>query len=98
MVQRSDYWKYDDTLRFVVDVTPAQKAALIACFDDLEARGEIVYGVHAAAEALMTCVVQDRTDHHVHFIDGGDGGYARAAKQLKAKLGQGRASVPPSSL
>ena len=34
----------------------------------------------------MTCVVFDRSVNHVHFIDGGDGGYARAAKQLKSKL------------
>jgi hypothetical protein len=27
---------------------------------------------------------------HVHFIDGGDGGYAEAAKQLKAKRAAAR--------
>jgi hypothetical protein len=86
VARNTDYWKYDDTLRFVIDVTPAQKRALVACFDELERKGQIVYGVHAAPEALMTCLVFDRAGRHVHFIDGGDGGYARAAKQLKAKL------------
>ncbi len=86
IVRHSDYWKYDDTLRFVIDVTPAQKVALVACFDAFEARGEIVYGVHAAKEALMTCVVFDRDVNHVHFIDGGNGGYAKAAKSMKSKL------------
>jgi hypothetical protein len=84
--RHSDYWKYDDTLRFVIDVTVEQKAALLACFDRFEQAGEIVYGVHAAPEALMTCVAFDRKADHVHFIDGGDGGYARAAKQLKKKI------------
>ena len=31
---------------------------------------------------------------HVHFIDGGDGGFAVAAKQLKAQLAGGRAAAP----
>jgi hypothetical protein len=84
--KHSDFWKYDDTLRFVIDVTPEQKDHLLACFDGFEKDGEIVYGVHAAPEALMTCVVFDRKADHVHFIDGGDGGYARAAKQLKQKM------------
>ena len=35
---------------------------------------------------LLMDVVFDRKADHVHFIDGGDGGYARAAKQLKHKL------------
>ena len=35
----------------------------------------------------MTCVVPSYKDGtHIHFIDGGDGGYAMAAKQLKAQL------------
>jgi hypothetical protein len=33
----------------------------------------------------MTCLVSSETDGlHVHFIDGGGGGYTRAASQLKA--------------
>jgi hypothetical protein len=64
----------------------AQKEALLACFGGFETRGEIIFGVHAAKEALMTCVVFDRDVNHVHFIDGGDGGYAKAAKRMKEKL------------
>ena len=37
-------------------------------------------------EALMTCLVFDRQNQHVHFIDGGDGGYALAAKELKKRM------------
>ena len=86
VVKHSDYWKYDDTLRFVIDVTPEQEQKLVDLFERYEQRGEIVYGVHAAPEAVMTCVVFDHDLDHVHFIDGGDGGYARAAKVMKQKL------------
>jgi hypothetical protein len=35
--------------------------------------------------ALMTCLVSSETQGlHVHFIDGGGGGYTRAASQMKA--------------
>ena len=35
----------------------------------------------------MTCYVNGLEDgQHIHFIDGGDGGYAVAAKQLKQQL------------
>jgi hypothetical protein len=34
----------------------------------------------------MTCYVRAYAADHVHFVDGADGGYALAAKQLKAQL------------
>ena len=35
--------------------------------------------------ALMTCLVTSETEGlHVHFVDGGGGGYTSAARQLKA--------------
>ena len=44
------------------------------------------YGLHRQSSALMTCIVPSPlTRDHMHFIDGGSGGYAMAASQLKAK-------------
>ena len=35
----------------------------------------------------MTCLVFDLTSaEHVHFIDGADGGFALAARQLKEQI------------
>jgi hypothetical protein len=82
----TDFWKYDDMLRFVIDVTSEQKRALVERFEARLRAGEIVYGVHCAGEALMTCLVFNRVGNHVHFVDGGGGGYALAAAQLKAQL------------
>jgi hypothetical protein len=82
----SDYWKYDDVLRFVIDVSPEQKEKLLGIFDSRRAHGDIAYGVQSSRQALMTCLVFDRTGDHLHFIDGGDGGYALAAKELKRQL------------
>ena len=34
----------------------------------------------------MTCLVFDRNGHHLHFVDGADGGYALAATEFKARM------------
>ena len=35
----------------------------------------------------MTCLVASAVDNqHVHFVDGGDGGYTKAATQMKAQM------------
>lgn len=88
VIENSDFWKFDDMLRFVIDVSPVQKRALLSCLESHHRRGEIYYGVHASHAALMTCLVFDRQGEHVHFMDGDDGGYALAASQLKAQIKQ----------
>jgi hypothetical protein len=43
--------------------------------------------MHVADAALMTCLVFDLAEsRHLHFIDGGDGGFAMAARELKRQL------------
>ncbi len=86
VTRNSDFWKFDDALRFVIDVSAAQKRALSACLESRALKGEVAFGMHSSREALMTCLVFSYAGNHVHFIDGGDGGYAMAAKQLKAQL------------
>jgi len=49
-------------------------------------RGELNYGMHVSDHAVMTCLVTSTEDKHVHFIDGGDGGYTKAATQLKTRM------------
>ena len=47
-------------------------------------KGWIAYGIHPSDSALMTCQFDAFADgKHMHFIDGGNGGYAMAAKGLK---------------
>ncbi|MBS1985587.1 MAG: DUF3095 domain-containing protein [Bdellovibrionales bacterium] len=85
VTEQSDFWKYDDMLRFVVDVSAEQRQVLETKFAARHRAGEIIYGIHSSPRALMTCLVFDRKGQHVHFVDGGDGGYALAAKALKAQ-------------
>jgi hypothetical protein len=90
VVANTDFRKFDETLRLVVDVAPATLDALVA---ELEARreaGEIFFGVHVSKASLMTCAIRAYEGSHVHFVDGADGGYALAAKQLKAQIRSSR--------
>jgi Protein of unknown function (DUF3095) len=91
LVGNSDYQKFDGTLRMVLSSSPAQRATLVAWLDARHRAGELAYGLHIAKEALVTCLIFEREGGHLHFIDGADGGYARAAADLKAQLLSGAA-------
>jgi precorrin-6B methylase 1 len=54
--------------------------------NDLEAQKEVHFGTHRSKESIMSCYVRDRKDQHIHFVDGGDGGYTKAARVLKTKF------------
>ncbi len=83
----TDYRKYDDMLRMVLDVTQDQADAIDAYLHTRFEAGDVIYGTHRADSALMTCVVFSlKQSEHVHFVDGADGGFAMAAVDLKARM------------
>jgi hypothetical protein len=85
VVENSDFRKYDDGLRMILDCTPDLERALEQRLQLAAARKIIRYGLHRQDAAMMTCFTPSalRSDH-VHFIDGARGGYASAATVLKA--------------
>jgi Protein of unknown function (DUF3095) len=92
LVANSDFRKFDEALRMVLDVSVEQLAVIEAELERMRREGHIVYGVHRASSALITCYLRSYSGDHVHFIDGSDGGYALAARQLKTQLAELRAS------
>jgi len=86
ITQNTDFLRFDDMIRLVLDCSDDEVAALRRALDALETEGAIRYGLHTAPHALMTCLVFDLASHaHVHFIDGDEGGFTLAARELKAK-------------
>ena len=87
VVENSDFRKYDDGLRMVLDCTPDLERKLTERLAAAASAGTARYGLHRQDAAMMTCFTPSalRSDH-VHFIDGARGGYASAATALKAAL------------
>jgi hypothetical protein len=86
LVENSDFRKFDGMLRMVMDGSEAQYRDLQDYLEGERREGRLVYGMHKSSEALLTCIVFSYNENHVHFVDGSDGGYALAARGLKAQL------------
>ncbi len=86
----TDYRRFDDTLRLLLDCSEEQAGQIEAALAARAAGGEIEYGLHRSDSALMTCLVFSLEDsRHIHFVDGSDGGFTSAASRMKASRGVG---------
>lgn len=97
LVENSDFRKFDETLRMVLDLSPDELGELRRHLERQRREGLLAYGIHEASSALITCLVRSYEGDHVHFVDGSDGGYALAAKQLKAQLSEWKGPRGPGS-
>ncbi len=85
VVANTDFRKYDDGLRMILDCTEELAAELERQLKDAASQGIVRYGLHRQDAAMMTCFTPSPTrSDHVHFVDGARGGYASAATALKA--------------
>lgn len=85
LIANTDYLKFDEALRMVIDVPGAEMEKILSILEQFRRKKDIFYGTHTSSGALMTCIVMDREGEHIHFIDGADGGYCLAASQLKSQ-------------
>lgn len=82
----TDFCKHDNTVSFVIDCPKDCIATIKGYLDQQQAAGRLRYGMNVSESALMTCLVTAVSGGlHVHFVDGGDGGYTRAAQTMKAR-------------
>ena len=86
LITNTDFKKFDDQLRFVISGTPEQRMELEKYLKKKLDSRQLVYGIHHAPTALITCLIYNYHNQHIHFVDGDNGGYALAAKQLKKQL------------
>ena len=84
LVDNSDFRKFDDSLRMVLDCTPDLADEIERHLKGCAERNVVRYGTHRQSAAMMTCFTPSPSrSNHVHFIDGASGGYAIAASMLK---------------
>lgn len=87
LIDNSDFRKFDDSLRMVLDCTPALADQIEQQLEASAAKGIVRFGTHRQQAAMMTCFTPSpSSSNHVHFIDGALGGYAMAASAMKAAL------------
>lgn len=82
-IRHVDYRKFGDALRFVATGTIDQRMQLYAYLETQFRAKRLIYGLHPSFAAILTCYVKSYQRNHVHFVDGSDGGYAKASQELK---------------
>ncbi|MEX2478026.1 MAG: DUF3095 family protein [Gracilimonas sp.] len=88
LVRHADYKKFGDGLRFVANGTVQQRMDMSAFLDEMFRDKKLVYGIHPSFAAMVTCFVRSYQSNHIHFVDGTDGGYAKASQDLKIRRKQ----------
>jgi hypothetical protein len=88
VITNTDFCKHDETVCLVIDCPPAAVEAIKTYLDEVATPRGIRHGIHVSPTALMTCLVMAPEDSlHVHFVDGGAGGYTSASRGLKSAAG-----------
>ena len=80
-----DFIKYDGQLKFIVCVPDDRKNDFSQELNNLSKHHHFTVGSHWSSRVVITCSV-DSKDGNLHFIDGEDGGFTLASKQLKKLL------------
>lgn len=86
LVDMSDTLVIDGRINTVISGTVKQREQLEMALNDLEQQGIIRYGLFVSKESVMSCYVRSMDESHIHFVDGSEGGYTKAATVLKKKL------------
>ena len=87
VADQSDFRKFDGVLRMTLDSTASERDQLEKMLEIEERAGNLAFGIESAPTAIITCLVGNRTNgDHFHLVDGGSGGYAKAAVVLKARI------------
>ncbi len=86
MVGNTNFKKFDGVLREVISGSKNDRAELETYLQQLYLNYECVYGIHATDSALITCIINNRSGDHLHFVDRSDGGYAAAAEKMKQQI------------
>lgn len=81
LCRNNDYLKLDDYLRMVIDVTHEQRAQIEQRLEMVRHAHGADWGTHFSATSLFTCMVRSQ-QVHLHFVDGSDGGYTAAARDM----------------
>jgi hypothetical protein len=86
LIANADTLTIDGRINTIISGKSEQRKKLLDYLSTKENEGCLVFGHHLSKESIMTCYIENMDAKHIHFIDGSDGGYTEAAKELKQKL------------
>jgi hypothetical protein len=86
VIEFSDTLTFDGRINTIVSGTAENRTELLDYLKKEEQKGLLLYGHHVSSESIMTCYIENLNNKHIHFVDGADGGYTGAARELKSKF------------
>ena len=85
LIANADTLTIDGRINTIISGKTEKRKQLIDYLKSQEEKGMLIFGHHISKESIMTCYIENMNAKHIHFVDGSDGGYTEAAKELKAK-------------
>ena len=86
LINNADVLTIDGRINTIISGKKEQRLLFLSYLLQQETDGQLVYGHFVSKESIMTCFIENRDAKHIHFVDGADGGYTEASKELKMKL------------
>ncbi len=85
VINNADTLTIDGKVSTIITGHADKRKEYIAYLQQMEEESKLIFGHHISNESIMTCYIQNRNEEHIHFVDGGDGGYTAASREFKAK-------------
>jgi hypothetical protein len=85
LISNTDTLHIDGRISIVMTGKKENRLVLLEYLRSRELGGDLIYGHHISNESIITCYIQNRNNDHVHFLDGGDGGFTSASIEFKKK-------------
>lgn len=86
LIANADTLTIDGRINTIISGKSEKRKRLMEYLSKQENKGLLIFGHHISRESVMTCYIENMNEKHIHFVDGSDGGYTEAAKELKAKV------------
>jgi Protein of unknown function (DUF3095) len=85
LIANADTLTIDGRINTIISGKTEKRKLLVNYLKTQEEKGVLIFGHHISKESIMTCYIENINAKHIHFVDGSDGGYTEASKELKAK-------------
>ena len=86
VITNADTLTIDGRINTIISSSMEKRIKFVEFLNAEEKAGNLIFGHFISRESVMTCYIENRDEKHIHFVDGADGGYTEASKELKNKL------------